>query len=178
MAGSVGIKPSEGVLLDGQAMMQANTQRNQPVSKDTCAALLESALLLDLETSQKGVFARPPRLAGLRKTVVEELPFGIRQVMSVTHPQFLREPPPRFQLFSRGSAVIKQALRLKQPSVPVVVVAGFEQASREFGCKKSTSDFQLIGSLLSPRIRLKVPKFKLSATNGFRIRRRNYLTSW
>jgi hypothetical protein len=33
------------------------------------------------------VLARPSRLGGLGKTVIDELPFGISKVGSITHPQ-------------------------------------------------------------------------------------------
>lgn len=39
-----------------------------------------------VEQIPKGVLSWPPSLAGLGKTVVDQLPFGVRKVRSITHP--------------------------------------------------------------------------------------------
>ena len=57
-----------------------------------------------------GVLARASRLAGLGETVVNELPFGVCQVMSVAHPQLLRNSPPRIQLFLNLSSFSNRLL--------------------------------------------------------------------
>ena len=43
-----------------------------------------------LEQLPERVLAPPPLLAGLGKTVSDQIPFGVRQVRGITHPQLVR----------------------------------------------------------------------------------------